>query len=490
MRIKNIIEPSVITEAARFGNKERNAILSKINLFRFGLEYEFNVEQGLAYLDKLSKPDTPLESPMIRDVSAHLNRIARTVTTLNSMGGIDTFDDHAASMQEYIFGGTSDAEKDYFENTVFGEVIDAGLAFYTGVILPSDEVKKVYKGKALDGMGLLNNSMTSGELTAIRNIAGYSNHKPELTVPIAMQVRSAANGLSKFLKSDAEMVSPRITHTNLHQGMLNILHAEISDIHDTTKSKVEIVRDEFPVNRRFINNILPDVTVPNGVEVITNPLSFIDAMNVMDETFEYIQRVGSTDHTTGLHVNISVSGDLDLSSINMVKMLVLLDTDFFQGLTKGAKKYIKYPVRSEWVTPMTRVLSGNAGEYLLMLARAYAYNGAASLVREFESIVTKDNVKERAVNLKHLLNADVSQRRVEFRFLGGHNYEYRASEIENDILQFCYMMAAGGSEDFLKREYLEGIVQILDRAARTTMIMGNRYGSFSTLVNAVRRGTV
>lgn len=488
MRLKNICIKEILQEAARFGNKERAAILKQINKFRFGVEYEFNVDEGVPFLDKLVKIDSPLESPMIRELSPHLVKITKAFEHLQNLGGSDALKAFATDMQDYIVGSTTDEEVEYFEENVLPDIGAFCKWFIQGVYAPSNEVRKIYKGDVLNEMGVLGrNTIRSSELSTISELAHMSNGGARITTQIALKARTAAFSIARYLDNDCDMLPTVITPQKHHTGMLNMLHSEVVEFTAANPSKVDVVKNRLNIPKSMIQSIVPDISVPNGVEVITKPIPFADTLDVMEQIFSFIQQHGNTDTSTGLHVNISVGGDIDLSNINFVKMLVLLDVDFFQGLSRGSLKYLKYPVRSDWVTPMYQYLSEDNGAKLLRLAEIYAYNRPDTFVRSFEESVKSDNEKKRAVNLSHLLNADVEQRRVEFRFLGGANYETRFTEIKNDILQFCYMMAAGASPVFLQREYLEGIIRILDRVVRNTPVNGVKYSSFSSLINAVRK---
>lgn len=233
------------------------------------------------------------------------------------------------------------------------------------------------------------------------------------------------------------------------------------------------------------------MTVPNGAEVVTKPLGVRETFHVMDDIFEYIKDVGYTNDQTGLHVNVSISG-VDLRTVNLVKMMILLDVEFMQGLTKTAKEFIKYPVRSSFVSPNTKILRmQDADGYLGVerVARAYLRGGSDMMIDEFEKLILADNRKERAVNLINVFNADVNQRRIEFRLFGpseNNGYEDRGDEIQNDILQICYVLLASTDENFLRTEYLRGIIRTLDRNVQAVEIDGMRFASFSSLINSMK----
>lgn len=487
MRLKEITG-EVLQEAARFGNRERMEILKEIGNFRIGCEYEFNTHEGVPFLDKALNLTNPMDSPLIKNLSPHLSKLSKGVSRLEQLGGIESLRGYSKDMQDFIRGGVSEEEIEYFNDVVLPELSEMATAFYLGVQQPSEVITKTYKGSALEGMGVLDKTtVRPQELSDIAYVASLKGKNIGISPQTAQKARVVADAIRRYLVLDAELKPSTMQADKHYNGMLSVLHSEVVEYQQNTPSKIQLVRDTLPINKQFIQAIMPDATVPNGVEVITTPLQYRDMYKTMENVFAYIQKNGYTDNTTGLHVNISVSGKYDLTSVNFVKMMTLLDVEFFQGLTKGAKNYMKYPVRSEWVDPIFNFLRK---EYVLsFLTKVFAYNGEKSFIREFEEAVTKDNTKKRAVNLKHLLNADVNQRRVEFRFFGGNSsagYEFRFEEIQNDILQICYMIAASADENFLRREYLQSIIRIMDRAVKETKIEGIQFNSFSSAVNYFR----
>jgi hypothetical protein len=251
-------------------------------------------------------------------------------------------------------------------------------------------------------------------------------------------------------------------------------------------SKVEFIRDIIGqyVNTNLIERVEPDITVPRGVEVVTVPLVFDDIPEVMNGISDLIDEYGYTDNSTGLHVNISYPGFDD--RLNPTKMAVLMDADFFQNLSPQIKRKVnrnKFMVRSDMVEPVSAFLRKTVGEgrYVVdLLAIEYIRGGDKALVESFEKFLAGSNEKFRSINFEGIFDADVTQRRVEFRFFGGRDYENRNEETINDITYISYVMLV--SEDgFMQREYLSGIIKMLDRASIEVRNM-----DFSSLVNDIR----
>jgi len=261
--------------------------------------------------------------------------------------------------------------------------------------------------------------------------------------------------------------------------VLNPENTPKHDPHSTIMYAQKDIINSLPRNQmRHIANIVGDVSVEQGVEVITKPLSLRDTLTFMKHMFEFIDKseLSKTNQTTGLHVNVSLDG-FSKNTFNATKALVLLDPDFFSGIDK-------YPVRNTWVENITKEL-GNT-EVLLGLASTYRNSGVKAFIQTFEKLISKLAVKESSISLDYFLRNDIKQkeRRIEFRFFGGTGYERRYTEIVNDIINVCFVMLCGGS-GMLQKEYHRGIIRLLDRAVtRSKDFNGNR---FADVLDSVRR---
>jgi hypothetical protein len=65
--------------------------------------------------------------------------------------------------------------------------------------------------------------------------------------------------------------------------------------------------------------------------------------------------------------------------------------------------------------------------------------------------------------------------------MGGNNYHQRRDTIIHDMMNVCYVILAGMDESFLRKEYLQSIIRMLNKIA----IMGG-YASFVDLVGYYR----
>lgn len=213
----------------------------------------------------------------------------------------------------------------------------------------------------------------------------------------------------------------------------------------------EILQDTNGIDyKQDIEIVETDVSVPDGVEVITNPLPLKRTLSVMQAMFNHIRHVGSTSQSTGMHVNMSIRGlHFDPNDFNPLKMIILLGEDYLRKM--------KYPVRN-YVGLMTRGINTND---LSRMVFALASGGIKPFIAELDTHIDKKE-KFQSINFNHMYNYDRQQRRLEFRYFGGADYETRFDEMRLDIYAAAYTMMAAYSPTFAQKEYYQGALRFVD----------------------------
>src|SRR5699024_8644509 len=235
----------------------------------------------------------------------------------------------------------------------------------------------------------------------------------------------------------------------------------------------------------IIEDITDDSSVSLGVEVITIPMTidvFLNKLHPLLKMIDYFG--GGTTDRTGLHINISHTSfrTNDIEKINLLKMVALLDPDFFQNRTHSAierdikKKTNKWEERNHMVSALTRVLDTQIEE-LLEVGSIYGFG--EELLKYIEKLLIRE-FKFRSINFSHaFLGTLPDESRIEFRFPGGIDYQKRSEEIKSDVLFFCYCILIAMDENVGKREYYNGILRMLNRASE-------RSGNHKNFLTAVK----
>lgn len=247
---------------------------------------------------------------------------------------------------------------------------------------------------------------------------------------------------------------------------------EYDGIEDTFIAREELLLNgsDWNINPSLIAKITEDGSVKRhlpthiqaGVEVVTKPLPLNQAIDFMKKMFRHIDIAGDTDGTTGLHVNVSFKGlSFDDDQFDAFKLVVLLDETFMI-------KHVRYPVR-KFVDKM--LFAFDNVETLFTMASAYIVGGPDMLLQKFKEEINLD-MKSQGISFTNALgpyNPDdfteikEEERRIEFRHIGGPDYETRFDEIAWDIHRYLYLTMVSFVPEFAKKEYQQKIIQILNR---------------------------
>lgn len=168
--------------------------------------------------------------------------------------------------------------------------------------------------------------------------------------------------------------------------------------------------DFQPDSQNF--KIEPDLSGgSNMVELVTGPMSYYEAKFYLIKILKFIQQYGYTTEKSSIHFNISFLGDVDkdLNDLNMLKLILNLDEE---------EIYRVYPSRKNNV-------------YAKTVKKVIPYKEY-----DFNNIpidVVKNNIrmpddKYYGVNFLHVNNPKDSQR-LEFRYIGGKDYEKNIGQI-------------------------------------------------------------
>jgi len=165
-----------------------------------------------------------------------------------------------------------------------------------------------------------------------------------------------------------------------------------------------------PDNKNF--KIEPDLSGgSNMVELVTGPMEYFEAKNILVKLLKFIQMYGYTNEKSSIHFNISFSeeSDKNLNDLNILKLILTVDEEEIYQIFPSRKNNV-YAKAIKKIIPFK--------EY------------------DFSSVpidVVKNNIKlpddkYYGVNFLHITNPKESQR-LEFRYIGGKDYEKNIGQI-------------------------------------------------------------
>ena len=482
MRLTELInrQEPVIEEAARFGGREKQEVMSRIGKFRFGLEYEFNVSDrfgAINYLDSLE--DNPERAEFSLKIDGHLSVFSKgfyaanqTISLEDLMLVRDTFKDAQNGSLEpleafYVFEEDRQQYQIWVNSVI--RVISASMSM----------IKIENRLVNIKGAGLFKNfdAQTINLVKRLSTAIGKVNDtSPSIVIESFIDdfVRFA-DVWEQYLKREVILYRRTESERRVHDILDAIIMSWYDENVKPTRSnvgvptKVDWVNDNLTVDKRYIEKVVPDVTVPNGVEVVTHPLPFRETVEAMNQLFDFIDQVGGTDQSTGLHCNVSYNGE-SFRNMNPVKAMTLID-DYYMMEGNGESDILRWEKRSMGAVPNHSIFlqkDVNGDTKLHHLAKTYVMKGAEAFIKEYEDVLLKYGKSEKYIsfNIRNFLDGDVSEKRVEWRVMGSTLYNRRKNTIVNDMLHVCYVILAGMDHDFLRREYLQSIIRMLNKIAK------------------------
>lgn len=175
-----------------------------------------------------------------------------------------------------------------------------------------------------------------------------------------------------------------------------------------------------PDSKNF--KIEPDLSGgSNMVELVTGPMDYNDSKFYLIKILNFIQNYGYTNDKSSIHFNISFKDDKDLNDLNVLKLILNTDEDEIYRFFPSRKGNI-YAKSVKSIIPFK--------EYDF-------FNIPIDSVKN--NILLPDN-KYFGINFLHINNNKKTQR-VEYRYIGGINYESNTGNIVYFLDRFildCY----------------------------------------------------
>lgn len=166
--------------------------------------------------------------------------------------------------------------------------------------------------------------------------------------------------------------------------------------------------DFTPDDKNF--KIEPDLSGgSNMVELITGPMNYYDAKYYLVKIIKFIQMYGYTNEKSSIHFNLSFKGDKNLSDLNTLKLILNTDED---------EIYRYYPSRKDNV-------------YAKSIKKIIPYKEYDFFNIPIDTIknnIRLPNDKYYGVNFLHM-NANKDSQRLEFRYIGGKDYEKNIGQL-------------------------------------------------------------
>lgn len=181
-----------------------------------------------------------------------------------------------------------------------------------------------------------------------------------------------------------------------------------------------------------------------GAELVTPAFESVDfALEQLKMLLNVIEKIGYTNDSTALHVNISFTEKKD---INPLKLVLLLGESYVAKIF--GREVNKY-AQQQLVAVLDKLAKDKKA--FERIQQAKETNDFKTMELIFDAIVT--NHKYRSVHFKRDY--------LEFRIIGGKDYHKKYEDIKSSIARFLYAMTAASDKEMGKRSYLKKLAKLI-----------------------------
>ena len=464
MKIQEI-KKYIITEGLRFGNREKRMVDKMSRDIFLGFEFEFNLDKN-KIIDKYDAnvvKDINLYSDdemlyMINNPLFHieaweelyerffLNYQRNIQDIMDDITNIDNDPVKAAIKISFacnkfietykLFHFIVQLLKTKYDSKMTERIL-LEISFYTALMIFE---RLIYEPKYSN---IIKN-------TSISDIKNNYDEYIELIDEINKTIKKANNMLSYDISSFNKFIRSVISK---NQNLLNLL-SNNKYMSDTKLISIyaPIISNEMIDEARIDGGFVPENTT--DAEVVHEHETFNDAINSLSRFLAVMRdnNIVYTDENTGLHCNLSIKNTkFTRSNINRLKLTVLMqerriDPEFPE------REYVKSMIKA-----VSESMTHDDWKWLLR----YALNGQWERVFNVVEVNIPLKEKYQRVNFQHLAE-DMDTRRIEFRFPGGKDYEYKEREIIDWLYRMVYMTMAAYNDEFGTKEYIKEAYKYLD----------------------------
>ena len=189
-----------------------------------------------------------------------------------------------------------------------------------------------------------------------------------------------------------------------------------------------------------VDDSIEDNKENQGAELIS-PIfyNYNNFLSDIEKTFETINKIGYTDSSTGLHVNI---GFKNTQNINIVKLYLLLGDTY---LTKLFGRETNSMAENSYMK-LENYFKNNSLERFDTKEKAIKF-----ITQKLEYID-----KFSTINIQKLTNKGY----LEFRIIGGNNYHNKLKEIKDIINRYLYVLTLSVDDELAKNDYLKKLAKL------------------------------
>jgi len=213
---------------------------------------------------------------------------------------------------------------------------------------------------------------------------------------------------------------------------------------------VEFFWDSIP---KDIKNIIKDWDITHdeslniergGIELSSEPMPLDEFLKITPKIFDFIKDVGYTDNRCGFHISISLDNMRNLNKeLDVIKLALFTDEEYIYKFFDSRKG------NTYAISVHDAVMAGNVDK-----------NTIKKLIDEKKLSTLYGTSHFMAINIEHLYTTNEY---IEFRYLGGKNYEKKWDKIKIIISHYIHNMSLACDPEYKKKEYIKKIQRILNK---------------------------
>lgn len=465
-----------LNEGVKFTSKEKSLVDKYMDDFNVGVEFEFHLSNGqqseafsrdgssfdIANLDidelETTSPEEDFKEGLWGTTFNDINVIYHHDSTPYRFYDPD-YETYYDSLDEFFHYDFTEKAGQFLSNLYnFSKDIEKSITLPMDSLLDDDEEFIELFNKKLKS--LYSNTFESYDNSfyhiATPDIINFLGFQPD-TFAIHMDdgefdienIRSTlgsfTKNMDKFLNSDYQEIdsnAEKITK-KLDDILSNITDEEMVEfvINQHTATFYEIPSLELPDSvKRNLYDIKDEHA--NQVEVITNHTDPESALYLIDDMFSFIKQEGSTSDSSGMHISISTNNDY--RSVDLLKFLVLMEAGHIIEEVFPERQYVENI--SNILTNKIKTLMWNMALFGDINYQS-SNNDIIKIISDkvLQSDVFKDKYQSIKFGDYKYLNG-----RIEMRFFGGADYEYRYDEIQNHLYRALYILMISSTKEFDK----------------------------------------
>jgi len=192
---------------------------------------------------------------------------------------------------------------------------------------------------------------------------------------------------------------------------------------------------DFPIELDSNNwEVIDDASLSSnlgGVEVVTPIMKLPELIDTIEKVFKWMDKYAYTDDTCGFHIHMSINNGKELDPLKLVLFaeegLIYkvfpdrIDNDYATSIKKGHFRFMK---------PFTI-------DDIKMMAK--------------KNKIDKEFNTEKYLGI-HL--SDLKSNHVEFRYMGGKNYQRKFNDIKMLIANYTHWLSIATDPDYKRKEYI------------------------------------